>query len=60
MSEVNDLIKENLKRFSAEHEIYELAIRAIESAEDGLSESSIAEHLEGVARQLIRNKGNKE
>lgn len=58
MPDINELIKKKLETYPSE--IYEVAIKALELAESGLPEVSIAEQLGNVIRQIIRKRGDSE
>ena len=58
MSEINKLIKKKLDSFPSD--VVTLAIEAIKKSEKGLPEASVAEYLENVVRQIIRNRGSEE
>lgn len=58
MPDINELIKKKLKTYPSE--ICEVAIKALESAESGLPEVSIAEQIGNVIRQVVRKKGDSE
>lgn len=55
MSEINDLIRSKLKDFP--DDVYELGLAAIQAAEKGIPEVSIAEHLAGVVKSIAKKKG---
>lgn len=57
MSEVNELIIQKLKEYDPD--VRELATEALKLSET-LSEQSVAEQLENVVRQIIKNRGIQE
>jgi hypothetical protein len=58
MPDINELIKKKLETYPSE--ICEVAIKALELAESGLPEVSIAEHIGNVIRRLVKKKGDSE
>jgi len=55
MSDIGDLIRQKLENYPPD--VAELAIAAIQSSESGMPESSIADYLENVVRQIVRKRG---
>jgi hypothetical protein len=55
MSDISELIKRRLENYPPD--VAELALAAIRSSESGMPESSIADYLENVVRQIIRRRG---
>ena len=58
MSEIIEIIKKKLEAFPSD--VVMLAMEAIIKSEKGLPDASVAEYLESVVRQIIRNRGSKE
>ena len=58
MPDINELIKKKIKTYPSD--ICEVSIEAIDSAESGLPEVSIAEHIGNVIRRLVKKKGDSE
>ncbi len=55
MSDINELIKMRLENYPPD--VAELALAAIQSSESGMPESSIADYLEKVVRQIVKKRG---
>ncbi len=55
MSDISELIKKKLENYPPD--VTELAIAAIEFSESGMPESSIADYLEKVVRQIVKKQG---
>lgn len=53
MADINELILEKLKKY--DEDVYYLAREALKSSEN-LPFQSVAEHLENVIRQIVRNR----
>lgn len=56
MSNIDELIRTKLKGLASSHDVYELALSALESSDSGLPEPSVADHLESVVRDIVRRR----
>ena len=56
MSNIDELIRTKLKGLASNHDVYELAVSALESSGKGLPEASVVDHLESVVRQVVRKR----
>jgi len=57
MAAINELIMEKLKNY--DQDVFNLAKEALKSSENAPFQT-VAEHLENVVRQIVRNRGVKE
>jgi hypothetical protein len=54
MSDINQIILEKLKEYDPA--VVELAVKALDYAEQNMPEPTIAEQLENVVRQIVKKK----